>query len=254
MTAPIIPWIGGKRRLADRILPLFPAHTCYVEPFCGAAALLFLKEPSKAEIANDINGDLVNLYRVVKHHLDEFVRQFRWSLTSREIFKWLQATPPETLTDIQRAARFFYLQKTCFGGKVAGQTFGTATSRPHGLNLLRIEEDLSAAHIRLSRVTIEQLDWRDCLRRYDRPGTLFYLDPPYWATEGYGVPFPIGEYTAMAAAMRGLKGKAILSINDHPAMRQAFAGLTRQRVSIDYTVSGGGRAKERASELIIRNW
>lgn len=86
---PIIPWIGGKRRLAKHILPLFPAHECYVEPFCGAAALFFLKQQSFSEVINDINGDLVSLYRVVQHHLDEFVRQFRWALVSREIYTWL---------------------------------------------------------------------------------------------------------------------------------------------------------------------
>jgi len=99
--APLVPWIGGKRRLVKHILPMFPEHTCYVEPFCGAAALFFAKAPAKAEVLNDVNGDVVNLYRVVRHHLEEFVRQFKWSLTSRQIFKWLQATPSETLTDIK---------------------------------------------------------------------------------------------------------------------------------------------------------
>jgi len=98
------------------------------EPFCGAAAIYFMKNQTKVEVLNDINGELVNLYRVVKHHMDEFVRQFRWSLTSRQMYKWLQDTPEEILTDIQRAARFFYLQKNAFGGKVRRQTFGTATT------------------------------------------------------------------------------------------------------------------------------
>jgi DNA adenine methylase len=127
-----------------------------VEPFCGAAALFFLKEPAKVEVLNDINGDLINLYRVIKHHLEEFTRQFKWSLTSRQIFDWLKITPPETLTDIQRAARIFYLQKLSFGAKVENQTFGTATTSPLRLNLLRLEEDLSQAHLRLTRATIEQ--------------------------------------------------------------------------------------------------
>jgi len=157
--SPIIPWIGGKRRLAKHILPMFPEHTCYVEPFCGAAAIYFLKEPAKVEVINDINGELVNLYRVVKHHLEEFTRQFKWALTSRQIYKWLQITPEETLTDIQRAARFFYLQKNAFGGKVSGQTFGTATTSGPRLNLLRLEEDLSQAHLRLSQTYIEHLGW-----------------------------------------------------------------------------------------------
>ena len=115
---PLVPWVGGKRRLAQHILPLFPEHSCYVEPFCGAAALFFLKEPAKVEVLNDVHGELVRLYRVVQNHLDEFVRQFRWALASREMYGWLQAVPPDTLTDIQRAARFFYLQKLGFGGKV----------------------------------------------------------------------------------------------------------------------------------------
>ncbi|WP_049191956.1 DNA adenine methylase, partial [Serratia marcescens] len=120
--SPIIPWVGGKRKLARQILPLFPKHTCYVEPFCGGAALFFSKEPSKVEVVNDINGELINLYRVVKHHLEEFVRQFKWALSSRQIFEWEKLCVPETLTDIQRAARFYYLQNMAFGAKVEGQT------------------------------------------------------------------------------------------------------------------------------------
>lgn len=197
-STPILPWIGGKRRLAKHILPMFPAHECYVEPFAGGAALFFMKVQSDVEVLNDINGELVNLYRVVKHHLEEFIRQFKWSLVSRQIYRWLQDTPEETLTDIQRAARFYYLQKMAFGGKVAKQTFGTATTTPPRLNLLRIEEELSVAHLRLSRTYIEHLSWDDCIRRYDRPHTLFYLDPPYWGTEGYGVDFGLEQYTLMA--------------------------------------------------------
>lgn len=156
MSAPFIPWIGGKRRLAERLIRLFPPHGCYVEVFCGAAAVFFMRpQPADVEVINDVNGDLVNLYRVVKHHLEEFVRQFKWALSSREIFRWMQITPGETLTDIQRAARFYYLQSLAFGGKVQGQTFGTATTTPPGINLLRIEEALSAAHLRLANTYIE---------------------------------------------------------------------------------------------------
>lgn len=253
MTTPIIPWIGGKRRLAKHILPHFPAHTCYVEPFCGAAALYFLKEPAKAEVLNDINGDLVNLYRVLKHHLDEFVRQFRWSLTSRQIFKWLQATPPEPLTDIQRAARFFYLQKNAFGGKVNGQTFGTAATAPPRLNLLRLEEDLSQAHLRLAGTYIEHLDWAACIERYDRPTTLFYCDPPYWGTEGYGVDFPLDQYERLADLARSIKGKMVISVNDIPEMRAAFKGLAMDRVELSYSIARAG-ARKRFGELVIYNW
>lgn len=251
MATPIIPWVGGKRRLADQLIPNFPRHKCYVEVFAGGAALYFMRPPADVEVLNDVNGDLVNLYRVVKHHLEEFVRQFKWALSSREVFKWLQDTPPETLTDIQRAARFFYLQQHAFGGKVQGQSWGTATTAPP-VNLLRIEENLSAAHLRLSNAYIENLDWAKCIERYDRPHTFFYLDPPYWQTEGYGVEFGFEQYEKMAAMMAALQGKAILSINDHPDIRRAFAAFQMDSTTIQYIVGGGAGVERR--ELIIYSW
>lgn len=253
MSTPIIPWIGGKRRLAKRIIPMFPEHECYVEPFAGGAALYFMKDPAPVEVLNDINGDLVNLYRVVKHHLEELIRQFKWALISRQIYAWMKATPEEVLTDIQRAARFFYLQKMAFGGKVESRTFGTATTSPPRLNLLRIEEDLSAAHLRLARTFVENLPWQECIRRYDRPHTLFYLDPPYWGTEGYGVDFDLDQYDQMAALAKSIKGKMIISVNDIPEMRRAFEGLSMEFAEISYTVGGCGKAGM-SRELIIRNW
>jgi len=251
--APIIPWIGGKRRLAPEILPLFPDHICYVEPFCGAAALFFLKPPAQVEVLNDINGELVNLYRVVKHHLEEFVRQFKWALTSRQMFEWEQLKVPETLTDIQRAARFYYLQKLSFGGRVQGQSFGTATTTPPRLNLLRIEEELSAAHLRLYGAWLEHLPWDTCVERYDRPHSLFYCDPPYWQTEGYGVDFPFENYERMAQLAASVAGTMIISINDHPDIRRVFQAFPMRSVAINYTVGGGGNQVER-QELIIGNW
>lgn len=252
MATPIIPWLGGKRRLADTLLHRFPAHTCYVELFAGGAALYFLRPPAEVEVINDVNGDLVRLYRVVQHHLEEFVRQFKWALSSREVFKWLKDTPTDTLTDIQRAARFFYLQHNAFGGKVDGQSWGTATTAPP-VNLLRIEENLSAAHLRLSGAYIENLHWSACMDRYDRAHTLFYADPPYWQTEGYGVEFAWSEYELLARKLATLKGKAIVSLNDHPDIRQAFAAYQMESLEIDYTV-GGGQNKAPRRELIIYSW
>ena len=252
---PIIPWLGGKRRLADRLIPLFPQHECYVELFCGGAALYFLRPmPATCEVLNDVNGELTNLYRVVQCHLEEFVRQFKWALSSRRVFEWMQATPPATLTDIQRAARFFYLQHHAFAGKVAGQTFGTATTAP-SVNLLRIEETLSAAHLRLAGgTTVENLPWVDCLAKYDRPHTFFYADPPYWETEGYGVPFPWEQYEQLAAAMRTCRGKVMLSINDHPDIRRCFNGFTMHEIGIKYSVANTHGNPKESGELVILNY
>ena len=253
MTKPIIPWIGGKRKLADHILPLFPEHQCYVEPFCGAAALFFIKPESPVEVLNDINGDLVNLYRVVKYHLEELYKQFKWALTSRQNWDWLKVTPPAILTDVQRAARFLYLQKLAFGGKVEGQSFGTATTSRPRFNLLSLEQDLAEAHYRLSNTTIENLSWDKVVERYDRPHTLFYCDPPYWQTEGYGVEFGWDQYQKLRDLAGSIKGQMIISINGHPEIRELFRNFHAAEVEYQYTV-GGADSRCDCVEMIYGNW
>ena len=254
ITSPIVSWIGGKRRLAAQLLPLFPPHTCYVELFCGGAALYFLREKAaKVEVINDSNGELTNLYRVVQHHPDEFMRQFTWGLSSRTAFRWQQMTPPETLTDIERAARFYFLQQHAFGGRVASHSFGTATTTP-SVNFSRLEEKLRAAHHRLAGTFIENLPWQECMRLYDRPHTFFYADPPYWKMEGYGVPFGIEQYEELAEFMRTCKGKVLLSINDHPDMRRIFAGFPMKELTVKYSLGNNFSKSATVGELAVWNW
>lgn len=252
--SPVVPWMGGKRRLADRLLPLFPRHDCYVELFCGGAALFFMRQvPAKTEVLNDVNGELVNLYRVIQNHMEEFVRQFKWAISSRQVFVWQQMTRPETLTDIQRAARFFYLQHHAFAGKVQGQSYGTATTTPM-VNLCRIEENLSAAHFRLAGANVEHLPWQECLARYDRAHTFFYADPPYWQTEGYGVTFGFDQYEQLASSMRTCQGRVMVSINDHPDIRRCFDGFWMEGLDIKYSTSNTHGAPGTSRELVITNW
>ena len=120
-------------------------------------------------------------------------------------------------------------------------------------NLLRIEEELSMAHLRLSRTLIEHLDWHQCIERYDRPHTLFYCDPPYWGTEGYGVEFGLENYDHMADLARRIKGKMIISVNDIPEMRQVFNGLNMQSVDISYNLKVTGKPSPK-KELVICNF
>lgn len=240
--------------MAKTLLPLIESrpHTCYVEAFSGGASMLMMRKPAEVEVLNDVNNELANLHRVVKNHLEELLKQFKWALASRKLYEWAKETPPEVLTDIQRAARFLYIQKLSFGGKVSNTTFGISPSQPPRFNLLRLEDDLSQAHLRLARVWVETLDWSDCIKRWDREYTLFLLDPPYWQTEGYGMPFPLDEYRKLAAAMRTIRGSAILTINDHPEMRQIFKGFKMQVVNINYTIGGANKGKNRR-ELIFEN-
>ena len=132
----------------------------------------------------------------------------------------------------------------------SGRSFDPEGRHAH---LMRIEEELSAVHVRLANVIVEHLPWHDCLQRYDRPATLHYLDPPYWETEGYGVDFPFSEYERMAELMRSLQGRAVLSINDHPEIRRVFEGFALIPLQIRYTVGREGR-DQAAGELIIKSW
>lgn len=253
--SPLAGWIGGKSQLAKRIIASIPEHQCYCEVFAGAAWVLFKKEGSKAEVINDYSSDVANLYRVLQHHLDEFVRQFRWALVGREEWQRLMRVEPDTLTDIQRAARFYYLQKQSFGGKVKGRTFGTATTHAPSLNLLRIEEELSAAHLRLSRVLVENLPYQNCIDRYDREHTFFYLDPPYFGVEDYygdGM-FSREDFAALAEQLAGIKGKFLLSINDKPEIRETFAAFEMETVEVRYSC-GKASNRPKVGELLIRNY
>ena len=250
-----LSYLGGKSRLTDQIIRRIPNHECYVEVFAGASWLLFRKEESKTEIINDINSDLVTLYRVIKNHLDEFVRYFRWILVSREEFDRFRNTPPEVLTDIQRAARFYYLLKTGFGAKISSPTFSIAPSRPSNLNLLRMEEKLSAAHLRLTRVYIENAGYKKVLTRFDRPSTFFYLDPPYYRCEddyGKGI-FAREDFPRLREILAGLKGKFILSLNDTPEVRDLYKDFRTLSVRTSYSATGKG-SKGGISEVLIMNF
>lgn len=253
-TKPIVPWMGGKRRLVSQLIEKMPEHQCYVELFAGGAALFFMREqPSKVEIINDVNGELVNLYRVVQHHLEEFIRHFKWAIISRQMFEWLKAASTDLMTDIQRAARFYYLQHTAFGGKNTGQAFGTATTAK-APSFLRIEDHLTDAYYRLSGVTVENLSWDECLMKYDRPHSFMYADPPYWKLAGYGMEFGWEHYRNMAELMKSCQSKIMLSINDHPDIRGLFADFNISTTKINYSVGQVGASREQKHELIITNY
>lgn len=102
------------------------------------------------------------------------------------------------------------------GGKVDGQVFGTATTAPPKLRLVDLKEELDRSWPRLSMAVIEHLSWEVYIEKYDRPHTLFFMDPPYYETGGYGVEFGLEEYDRMAGLLRAMKGKAIVTVNDHP--------------------------------------
>lgn len=252
---PVAPYIGGKRRLAARLIEIQSKikHAAYVEPFVGMGGVFFRRPwTSQCEVINDLSRDVSGLFRVLQKHYVPLMDMLRWQLTSRDEFERLKSAAPESLTDLERAARFLYLQRTAFGGKVRGQNFGVSM-RSARFDIHALTETLQDVHRRLSRVTIECLPFGDVLKRYDREDTLFYLDPPYWGSENdYGAEFKREDFLVLLSALERLKGRFVLSINDRPEVRNLFGGFNLEAVSVPYTV-GGGKKQRPFGELIITN-
>jgi len=246
-----LPYIGGKNRLAKKIISMLPEHTAYVEAFAGGAQVFFHKAPSNVEVLNDLDFDIVNFYRVCQWHYQEFVRYLRFSLASRRLHELHVKSDPATLTDIQRAGRFFYLQKNSFGGLILKQKFHYGITQPSNYNPERIPEIIERTHQRLARVQIESLPYEQVLEKYDRPTTFFYLDPPYWGPKLYRFNFTDDDFAALAARLAQLKGKFILSLNDRPEVRETFKDYRIDRKEITYTAQA--KPGKRYGELLISN-
>lgn len=252
---PAAPWIGGKRHLAKRICQILAdtPHDAYCEPFTGMGGV-FLRRAVRPglEVINDVSGDVVTLFRVLRSHPEALLRELRWRPAMRVEFDRLKGAAAHDLTDIERAARFLYLQTLAFGGKVRGRNFGVDPVKPHNFDLARLEPRLRRIHDRLAGVVIENLDWADFLPRYDRPGTLFYLDPPYYGSEDdYGREvFARADFQRLADTLAGIQGQFLLSINDVPETRTVFAWARIEAVETVYSVSGTAQSGP-AKELLV---
>jgi len=253
---PVAAYIGGKKQLAKKLVAMIEAvpHTTYAEPFVGMGGV-FLRRQSKprVEVINDASGDVANFFRILQRHLPALLDALAWQVTSRTEFERLTTLPPDSLTDVERAARFLYLQRLAFGGKVVNRVFGVAPERPARFNAAALRPRLEAIHARLSGVVIESLGYADFIERYDRRGTLFYLDPPYYGSERYygaGM-FGRADFTALADQLGQIKGRFILTLNDRPEVREIFKRFPMQSADLTYTV--GKDAAKAVSELIIRS-
>ena len=253
---PVAPYIGGKRNLAKRIIPLLAAmpHQTYVEPFVGMGGI-FLRRPwrSAAEVINDISTDVTNLFRILQRHFQHFMDMLKWQITSRAEFERLVAAAPETLTDLERAARFLYLQRVAFGGKVTGRNFGVSVGLPARFDITRLASLLEDVHERLAGVVVERLPYAELIARYDRADTLFYLDPPYWGCEDdYGRQlFERADFARLAKQLAGIRGRFLLSLNDAPEVRRTFARFHLMPVPTTYTICSEVGAHGRVGELLI---
>ncbi|MFT4097119.1 MAG: DNA adenine methylase [Rhodoblastus sp.] len=252
---PAAGYIGGKKQLARLLIERIEAtpHNLYGEPFVGMGGVFLRRRRApRVEVINDRSRDVATFFRVLQRHYQAFMDMLKWQLTSRAEFDRLRATDPDTLTDLERAARFLYLQRLAFGGKVAGRNFGVQTTGPARFDTAKLGLQLEAIHERLAGVTIECLDWRVFFQRWDRPDALFFVDPPYLGSEHfYGRDlFPPADHVALAAVLRGLKGRFILTMSDTPEARAIYGGFAVETADLTYSVRGGDRTTA-AREIIV---
>lgn len=250
---PVAPWLGGKKRLYKTLIERIEAipHKTYVEPFVGMGGVFLRRRYQPAcEVANDLNSEVINLFRVLQRFYPQLMDHMKYQITSRREFERLRKKDPATLLDIERAARFLYLQRIAFGGQHDG-VFGVSPGRPGRFSIDKLGPLLDAAWARLQGVVFESLDWSELVRRYDTKSTLFYLDPPYFGGEddyGKGM-FNRSHYAAMADQLATIDGEFIMSINDTPEIREWFAAFHVDEVRLNYSVA---RSKgKKVQELII---
>jgi len=257
--SPAAGYQGGKRNLARRICKLIDdsEHDGYAEPFVGMGGI-FLRRATRPrfEAINDISGDIATFFRVLQEHYAYFLDMLRFRVASRAEFERLNALPPDRLTDLQRAARFLYLQRLAFGGKIKGRGFGVDSRSGARFNVTKLEPMLADIHDRLAGVVIEQLPYGDFLARYDRPGMLFYLDPPYFGCESdYGAGlFARDDFSRLADQLRRGRARFILSINDTPEIRECFAGFRTRDIETTWTIGASTARDMRRGELMISNY
>ena len=251
-------WPGGKALAAETILANVVDHVAYAEACCGGAALFWAKpkEQSKAEILNDADGELINFYQVLHKRGRSLAREVDGMPYSRALFDSVRDASPRG--SVRRAVRFWYLNRVAFGTQRTGATFGVKVMRRAYVLPARILTTLDATIERLRGVSFESLDVVRFVRLYDRPTTLFFVDPPYYGlSQPYACTFGPADHKRLAAALTDVQGRWLLTYNDCPQVRRLYRRQSVQSMTIRYRAgcnsnsrSGGGG---RSQELLISN-
>ncbi|MDE7425562.1 MAG: DNA adenine methylase [Lachnospiraceae bacterium] len=247
-----ISWIGGKKLLRKRILEEFPEqeiYNRYIEVFGGAGWMLFSSDRhAKMEVYNDVNGNLINLFKCTKYHPEALQKELEYTLMSREqFFDAKEQIDTRGLTDIQKAARFYILIKESFGTDL--RSFGV---RPK--NIENAIDYISTVSKRLNNVVIENQDFERILKTYDKKDALFYLDPPYYETEKYYPDkFMPEDHIRLRDAIGRIKGKFLLSYNDCGYVRELYSDYNIIEVERSHNLVQGDK-KPKYKELLIKNY
>ena len=232
---PPLRYHGSKWRLAPWIISHFPTHRTYCEPFAGGAGVLLRKAPSEVEIYNDLDARVVNFFHVARNHPAELMTQLLLTPYARAEAVACREPSANPIEDARRSCAASW---QLFGGGQGQWHTGFRVQRPNSANCTtaiwqRLPLQLPAVAARLRRVHIENLDALECIRRYDSPSTLFYLDPPYlpelrsnWRKTAYRHEATPADHAQLAQVLQQIAGMAIVSGYPSRLYANLYAGWT----------------------------
>ena len=243
---------AGKKRLADRLVAMLPAHKTYVEPFAGSAAVLFAKEPSDVEVINDADLEIADAYRLIKKLTPEGLAKLKklpW-VGDEKTFKRLLDVEPED--DVERLHRFLYLTHFSYG-KMRGKSFSPTVVGVEATTIKRIEKFAP----RLKKVKVYGGDYEKVVRKYDSKDTVFFLDPPY---PGYNVDVGESEFDEerFFKLLKSLKGRFLITYGIRGKFPELVKGSDfwskriRTRRSIAHMRGVGGSSV--LTQLLVANY
>lgn len=268
MPAAPFPYYGGKSRLAEWVISHFPPHACYVEPFGGSAAVLLRKDPAAAEVYNDRNLWVVNFFRVLQDPVMREELKDRLSVTcySRAVFererRRIAAGEPAGPPSVEAAWAFFVVARASYSGHVGIKrtpSFASSPSSRRGRAItvsrfLSSIDGLAPVAARLRDCVIECVDAIHCIRLYDRPDTLFYIDPPYLETRVDEAYYHSVDHDALVAVLTDIRGMAVVS-NYPNAVYERLESNGWVRVDRSYSrYAGNGRRTPTRPETTESLW
>lgn len=212
---PPLTYYGGKQTLAPLILTLIPEHTLYAEPFTGGGAVFFNKAPSRVEVLNDLNGELMNFYRMCRDKFPKLQKEIRSSLHARDAFRRAMVIyhNPDMFDEIKRAWAVWMLCSQSFSSKMDGPWGYDKTNDTTSKRITNKREQFTAVYVkRLEKVQLENADALYIIQSRDAAGSFFYCDPPYIGTAcGHYKGYTEADYEALLKMLASIKGKFLLS-------------------------------------------
>lgn len=249
---------GGKSRLYKTLIPMFPAdYTYYCEVFGGAGWMLLNKPESVIEIYNDIDGNIVNMFRVVRDFPGEFVNRLHYDVVSRQTFDEYKVLDFTKLDPIDRAVKWYYVYYNSYAADMTSLLKRTVKTNPNRF-VTRLPELVDTITDRLTNVVMENLDFRDLLQKYSNREFFYYLDPPYYATHGYEVPFVNQDHLDLFDVLDKQTGKWMVSYNAHPVILELYQDYNIVPVTTNYQAANKPNAyKDKTNlgkEIVIMNY